>query len=66
MRDTRHAHGMARSDDATAQRQERAVVHDVGGAGAVHAGGDAHPVAATKLGAKFCGPDRTIDERDGV
>lgn len=57
---------MTRSDDATAQRQERAVMHYVRGAGAVHAGRDAHALAAAKLGAKFRDPDRTRDERDGV
>lgn len=57
---------MARSDDAAAQRQEWAVVYDVCGTGAVHAGRDADAVTAAKLGAKFCGPGGTIDERDGV
>ena len=57
---------MARSDDAAAQRQERALVHHVCGTGAVHAGRDADAVTAAKLGSKFCGPGGTIDERDGV
>lgn len=54
------------SDYAASQREERAVVHHVRRAGAVHAGGDAHAVPAAQLGTALCDDHRARAGGNGV